>query len=70
MNIRSVAEVARLFGKSNDWIGREAAAGRIPSRKIGKTRVFTDDDVAEYLDRVRAGADPMVKASLRRKRAS
>lgn len=68
MTLYSVEQLAALLGKTPAWIAREASAGHIPSRKVGLTRLFTGEDVAEYLDRCRKGSDPVVKSSLRRRR--
>lgn len=70
----SVEEAARLLGKSEDWMRRAARRGDVPSRKVGRDRRFTDEDLTDYLDRVRvAGADPWAasprsQAALRRRR--
>lgn len=72
----SVAEAAQRLGKSTDWLQRAARRGDVPSRKVGRDRRFTDQDLADYLERVRvAGSDPWVmspqsQAALRRRRSA
>ncbi len=49
---------ARLAdGHTAAWVLAEANAGRIPSRKIGRARRFTEQDLVDYLDSVREGGD-------------
>lgn len=40
-------------GHSPEWVLTEARAGRIPSRKVGQHRVFTDLDLTDYLEACR-----------------
>ena len=35
----------------------------IPSRKIGRSRYFTDSDLQDYIDRVREGKDPWQRSA-------
>ena len=42
-------EVAVLLHVSRQWVIREAWKGRIPSRKIGRKRLFTFADVESYI---------------------
>lgn len=51
----TVNDVAGALGKTPEWVARKASEGVIPSRKIGRTRRFTAEDIAAYLDRVREG---------------
>lgn len=44
-------------GHSAAWVLAQANAGVIPSRKVGRSRRFTDADLADYLDSVREGGD-------------
>jgi hypothetical protein len=63
---------ARLAdGHSAGWVLAQANAGLIPSRKIGRSRRFTEQDLADYLDSVREGGDtPRLSRLTRGKRAS
>jgi excisionase family DNA binding protein len=58
----TVAEAAQKLGVSRQWLQIEAAAGRVPSRKVGRYRRFTDQDLQDYLDSVRQGADPLARS--------
>lgn len=44
-------------GHSAAWVLAQANAGVIPSRKVGRSRRFTEQDLADYLDSVREGGD-------------
>ena len=59
--VYTVNDVARVLGKSEKWVGTEARAGRLPSRKVGRTRRFTAQDIADYLESVREGVNPMAR---------
>jgi len=63
---------ARLAdGHSPDWVLAQANAGVIPSRKVGRSRRFTEQDLADYLDSVREGGGaPRLSRLTRGKRAS
>lgn len=65
----TVQEVAQQLGKTVDWVIREASAGRIPSRKIGRDRRFTEGDVQAYIDACAyRAADPLAQSDLTRAR--
>lgn len=71
LDVKQAAEILRC---RPDWLRRAAAAGDVPSRKIGRTRLFAETDLEEYLERVRQGRDPWAlspqqKAALNRRSA-
>lgn len=71
----TVNDVARILGKEPGWVAKAASAGTIPSRKVGRDRRFTAQDVADYLESVREGINPMARnarqaAARNRRRAS
>ena len=53
------AEFAARLGDGHTaaWVLAQANAGVIPSRKVGRSRRFTEQDLADYLDSVREGGD-------------
>lgn len=69
-------QAAARLGVTTDWLRRRAAAGVVPSRKVGLYRRFTEQDLVDYLDSVREGpatneavaGTPLSRA--RRRRAS
>lgn len=73
-DLMDVATFAARIDKTPDWVTREASAGRIPSRKIGRARRFTEQDLADYLESTRyVAADPLTQtraSRARRRRAS
>lgn len=50
-----VTAAAAYLDVTPEWLGKAAARGEVPSRKVGRARRFTEDDLAEYLDAVRQG---------------
>lgn len=60
-----LAEAAAYLRRPRKWVADEARAGRIPGRKAGRRWLFTDDDLAAYLDSIRTGGD-----RIKRRRAS
>lgn len=48
-------QAAARLGVTPDWLRRRAAAGLVPSRKIGAYRKFTEQDLIDYLESVRQG---------------
>ena len=48
-DLRTAAEVAERLHVSKLVIERAARDGRIGSIKLGRTRLFTDDDVIDFL---------------------
>lgn len=66
----TTAEAAARLGVSADWLGRQASAGKVPSRLVGARRRFTEDDLRDYLESVRQGAhDVAAVAGTARSRA-
>jgi len=68
----TVAEAAERLGVTTDWLRRRAAAGIVPSRKVGVYRRFTEQDLLDYLESVRqvsqsTGAGTPLSRSRRRK---
>ena len=59
--VYTVNDVARILGKEPGWVAKAASRGIIPSRKIGRDRRFTAQDVADYLDSVREGVNPLAR---------
>jgi excisionase family DNA binding protein len=65
----TLPEAAAELGVSEDWLKREASAGRVPSRKIGRSRRFTQQDLDDYLESVRfVAADPLAQSTASRAR--
>lgn len=46
----TVADVAVLLSKSEQWVTAAARGGVLPSRKVGRSYRFTEADVAAYVD--------------------
>jgi excisionase family DNA binding protein len=44
-----VAEAAAYLRVSEDWLRREASAGRVPSHKIGRSRRFIQKELDDYI---------------------
>ena len=51
----SLTEAATLLGKSPAWVRRQARAGILPGRKVGKSWVFTREDFDRARRRTRLG---------------
>lgn len=49
------ADVARYLGKSEWWVKREAAAGRLPSFKVGRARHFLPSAIQAWLEQQMRG---------------
>lgn len=64
----SLEEAAAYLGRTPAWLAGAARRGEIPSRKVGRKRAFTEDDLTTYLELVRAGSD--TARVTRRRRAS
>ncbi len=62
----TVADLATLLGKSEQWVAAEARAGRIPARKVGREWRWTEADVTAYIDSLSAAS--AAPASVRRRR--
>lgn len=45
----SEADAAAALGKSKFWLATEARAGRVPFIRVGRTRRYTADHVAQIL---------------------
>jgi Helix-turn-helix domain len=72
--VYTVNDVARIFDKSEKWVSAEARSGRLPSRKVGRSRRFTAQDIADYLESVREGVNPLARnarqaAALKRRKS-
>lgn len=54
------------------WLKRAAARGLVPSRKVGRQRLFTETDLQEFINRSAQGQDPWARSpkSEARRRAS
>lgn len=50
------AEVAAMIGKTEQWVRKEATAGRLPHRMFGKTRGYLDADIDEIFENARRAA--------------
>lgn len=60
--VYTVNDVARILGMDPNWVQRKAGAGVIPSRKVGRHRRFTAQDIADYLESVRQqAANPLAR---------
>lgn len=58
-------------GHTAAWVLAQANAGVIPSRKVGRSRRFTEQDLTDYLESVReGGSSPRLSRLTRGKRAS
>lgn len=57
-------EVAELLGRSPRWVLDEAAAGRLPSFKVGHAVRFSADEVDAWLEERRRG-ERLAASSLR-----
>lgn len=69
----TVAQAAEKLGVSEQWLRINAANGTVPSKKVGRYRRFTEQDLLDYLDRCQQGAaDPFARStkSRARRRAS
>lgn len=55
-----VAELARLFGVTPQHLYKMAASGRIPSFRIAGALRFDPPEIAKWLKRKRAAAEPGV----------
>lgn len=64
----TVTQAAEQLDVTEQWLRKEAAAGRIPSRKVGRSRRFTEADLTDYLERVRQGGDPWQQSAQSRSR--
>lgn len=47
----SVEEVAKILGLETDYVYRQAQAGKIPSKKIGKYRKFQPSKIQSWLEK-------------------
>ena len=45
-----------------DWLLRAAQRGLVPSRKVGRQRLFTESDLQDFIDRSRQGTDPWARS--------
>jgi hypothetical protein len=46
-------DVMEIFpGSTRQWLLRAAWQGKIPSRKVGRLRLFTEDDIKAYIESV------------------
>lgn len=53
VTLYTINDVAKILDKEPEWVAVQARAGRIPSRKIGRARRFTAQDVADYIEFLR-----------------
>lgn len=49
-DLLSLADVGSMLDKSADWVVKQARAGVIPCRRIGRTYKFTEQDVYDYIE--------------------
>lgn len=54
MAVKRIPELAAELNSSPMTIRREVYRGKLPFHRIGRVIVFTDDDVAIYLERCAA----------------
>lgn len=55
-------DVALILGKPVTWVAKAARTGILPSRKVGRDRRYTAQDIADYLESVRqAAANPLAR---------
>lgn len=68
----TAVEVADLLGKTPAWWLAQARQKKVPHRRIGRSVLFTEDDIDEYLATSRVTPiDPLQSAvPSRRRRAS
>lgn len=57
LELLNLEEAALRLRVSVDWLKKAARNGTVPSRKVGQRRRFTPQDLADYLESVREGAD-------------
>lgn len=57
LELLDLEQAAAQLRVSVDWLTKAARAGVVPSRKVGQSRRFTPQDLSDYLDSVREGAD-------------
>jgi excisionase family DNA binding protein len=50
VDLLPVEAVAPLLGKGVDWVKRQARAGVIPCRRIGRSYRFTSQDIEDYIE--------------------
>lgn len=62
LDLMTIEQMAARLHRSADFVTKEARKGTIPSRKIGKLRFFTEQDLADYLERCRQGTDPFARS--------
>ena len=55
-NLLSVEQAAEKLGLSSWTVYRMARAGRIGSVRIGKRRLFSEDDLEQFVKETRAGS--------------
>lgn len=59
--VYTVNDLATILGREPGWVAKAASRGDIPSRKVGRVRRFTAQDIADYLDSVREGVNPLAR---------
>ncbi len=55
-------QIGQRLGRPAEWVMEQARKGTIPGRKIGRFWAFTEQDYADYLDRIRTGTDPWTRS--------
>ena len=53
------AEFGARIKKSRDWVLRNYRLERIPHHQIGRSILFSEQDLADYLERRRVAPEPM-----------
>jgi excisionase family DNA binding protein len=49
----TISEAAKILRMSTDTVRRYALAGKIPCRRLGRKTLFTESDLASYIEACR-----------------
>lgn len=55
LELLDAATVAGMLDKSELWVKRQAKAGVLPHRRIGRAFKFTEQDIVDYIESARRG---------------
>lgn len=58
-DLMTPAEFGARIKKSRDWVLRNYRVERIPHHQIGRSILFSEQDLADYLERRRVTPEPM-----------
>lgn len=61
-------QAARILGMSTDWLYEQAAAGRLPSYKIGGKRKFRASELEAFIQQAKSGKMATVTTLKERRR--